>query len=130
MRMVSTRRADINLLKNFITRTEDDYRPPYARVREKYPRQCIFIGTVNPDGSGYLSDVTGNRRFWCVYCRTIDLPKLQQDRDQLIAEAVQLYKKGETLYLEKEMAFAAEKEAAERIVKDPWTDIIAEWAKQ
>jgi len=83
--MASTRKADVNALKNFITRQEDDARPAYARVRVRFPRQSIFIGTVNPDNIGYLSDDTGNRRFWPVLCTKFSLEKLRADRDQLFA---------------------------------------------
>jgi len=125
--MASTRKADVNSLKNFITRQEDDARPAYARTRVRFPRQSIFIGTVNPDSVGYLADETGNRRFWPVLCTNFRLEELRKDRDQLFAEAVQCFKTGETLYLQPELFGAALQEAQQRQVKDPWADIITSY---
>lgn len=55
------RRSEIEGVKNFISKTEDSYRPAYGRVTKNFPRQCIFIGTTNRDE--FLKDDTGGRRF-------------------------------------------------------------------
>jgi len=125
--MITSRKTEADRLKNFISRREDDVRLPYARARNRFPRQCIFIGTINPDGVGYLNDPTGNRRFWPVHCTSFDLDGLKRDREQLLAEAVQEYKKGETLMLPHALQKEAEAEANERLSKDPWEWIISEY---
>jgi predicted P-loop ATPase len=113
------RRADVETLKDFISRERDLYRPPYGRREVDHPRQCVFVGTTNDHI--YLKDSTGGRRFWPVKVGSIDLDALRHDRDQLFAEAVRSFRAGAHWWPEKELEdelIKAEQEA--RYAQDLW----------
>ena len=56
--------SDADSIKAFISRTSDYLRKAYKENEKDYPRQCVFIGTVNNEQ--FLTDRTGNRRFFPV----------------------------------------------------------------
>lgn len=116
-------RKDVDAIKAFITRQVETYRPAYGREEVSEPRRCVFAGTTNKDD--WQRDETGGRRFWPVRVGEIDVPAIEQDRDQLWAEAVTLYRQGERWWLEGEIAEQAKCEAAERRPDDPWRADIA-----
>lgn len=104
------KKADIEAVKSFISKSEDMYRPAYGRVVEVYPRQCIFVGTTNePD---FLLDPTGNRRFLPIDSNPYKVTKsvfddLDSDIDQLWAEAFRIYKSGKPLFMSRDADFLA-----------------------
>lgn len=123
--MSAMTKAESAHLKAFVTRNMEQYRPPYGRKEVKQPRQCVFIGTTNK--SAYLRDETGGRRFWPVATAKIDLEKLAKDRDQLLAEAVELYKQDVAWY--PDIVFEREHilpEQEERFDEDPWAELVSE----
>jgi len=119
-------------IKHFLTKRADDFRLPYGKINQPYPRQCVFGGTVND--SEYLSDPTGNRRFYPVRCHgldrlggKIDIAGLRKVRDQLWAEAAHLYKQGEAWWLTEEEDEAARLEQEARFTADAWESRVAQW---
>jgi len=123
------KRNEAQAIKRFLTLTHDITRFAWARYDQEYPRQSVFIGTVNPDReAGYLSDTEGNRRYWPVATSKIDLQALSRDRDQLFAEAYHRYKQGEKWHIKDALILkTAIDEANLRVGKDPWEETIALW---
>lgn len=118
-------RSELEKTKAFITRRIDNFRPVYGRRYIKVPRQSILIGTTNQDT--YLRDDTGGRRFWPIACTTIDIEAIKADRDQVWAEAVEMYKAGIPWWPSKSLLEDAREEQDARYASDPWEPIIANW---
>lgn len=125
----TTKMADVKALKAFLSRQVDRIRLPYAEFTADIPRQSVFIGTVNPDATNsYLKDKTGNRRFWPVIVRYVKFKAMAEVREQLFAEAVVLYNKGELPYLDDKDSIAISKKMQmSREEEDPWENLIGEW---
>lgn len=108
--MQGTRKADVDIMKGFISRQVDEYRAAYGRVVERHPRTAIICGTTNST-TGFLRDTTGNRRFWPVTVEggTVSVWDMTEEtRAQIWAEALLYQAGGEDSFLDAEM----EKEAA------------------
>jgi energy-coupling factor transporter ATP-binding protein EcfA2 len=113
-------RAEVNKIKAFASRTTDRSRMAFQHYSAARPRQAIFVGTTNE--SKYLRDQTGNRRFWPVETRKIDLEALARDRDQLWAEAATREAAGESIFLLEKFWDVAAAEQAARLEDDPWLE--------
>ncbi|NYS26782.1 toprim domain-containing protein [Rhodobacteraceae bacterium 2376] len=123
-------RAEVGTIKAFISRTSDRFRPPYGKRLVDLPRQCVFAGSVNPEG-GYLKDATGGRRFWPVACGTINIPAIVRDRDQLWAEACVRFHEGYPWWLEERSleALAAEQQS-DRYQGDAWDEPVRRYVER
>lgn len=81
-------RHEVGAVKRFISSPVDRFRATFDKRPAKYPRQVVFVGTTND--AHYLTDTTGNRRFWPVrVTRPPDLAWLEANLEQMFAEAVQ-----------------------------------------
>ena len=90
-------KAEITKVKQYIASSKDYFRASFDRRARDYPRQVVFGGTTNEDH--YLTDPTGNRRFWPVrVSRVCDVEWMLANRDQLFAEALQRIKDGKRMH--------------------------------
>jgi predicted P-loop ATPase len=112
-------KADMRTAKAYFSSSEDRFRVPYGHRLARFPRQSVMAGTTNQ--SEYLSDLTGNRRYWPVACGDIDIVGLGEVRDQLWAEAQMRFARGERWYAEtdEEKAVLAEQQG-DRVAGDVW----------
>ena len=118
-------KAETETLKAFLTRRREIFTPKYGRREVDEPRQCVFIGTTNR--STYLRDETGARRFWPVKVGTIDTAALALARDQLFAEAANLYRTGTPWWPDRQFErehFRPQQDA--RFEADAWEQAIAQ----
>ena len=58
------KKSDIDQLKAFVTKKGDELRLPYDRAFTSYQRRTAFYASVN--AREFLTDTSGNRRFWVV----------------------------------------------------------------
>jgi predicted P-loop ATPase len=114
--LAGLKKIDVETVESFITRTDDKFRQSYGINVENHPRQCVIVGSTN-NTSGFLRDITGNRRFWPVRVNggVKDVWSMTEI-EQLWAEAIYLYKLGEKLFLtgdEERMAYEEQRDAME-----------------
>lgn len=115
--LAGIKKVDVETVKSFISRTDDKFRQSYGVNVESHPRTNIIVGSTNAE-SGFLRDITGNRRFWPVHVtgngkyNAWDLTEV----DQVWAEAIVKYRAGEELFLKGEVAaqaYVAQQQAME-----------------
>lgn len=99
----TTRKADVSALKAFITEEQVTVRKAYARHDLVRPALASLIGTVN-ESTGFLNDDTGNQRFFVTTISAIDWAYTTMDIDQVWAEAVAAYQRGDSWRLTAEEA--------------------------
>lgn len=129
--MMATKKADIEATKHFLSKTEDIYRVAYGRRTSRFPRQCVFIGTTND--REFLRDKTGNRRFWPIdvgvqkNSKSVFDDLTEYEINQVWAEAVELWKAGEKLFLTGEEEKEAKKQQEEHSEESAKAGLIEEY---
>ncbi len=124
--MDAHRKADDTAFKQFLSSPVDRVRWHYGRRAEDVPRQCIFVGTTNMDAYG--KDETGMRRIWPAMAGEpgpdgrggIRLEDVRRDREQLFAEALNLFREGVTWWVDRRV-FVLEPDD-EPLVERPWSE--------
>lgn len=126
--LAGLKKADVESAKQFISKQEDSFRRAYGRNVVTYKRQCIFFGSTN--NRDFLISQTGNRRFWPIDTmvntptRSIFSDLTPGEVAQIWAEAVEIYKAGEPLYLSAELEEFAKTVQQEHLEVDERQGII------
>ena len=115
----TTRKADIDALKFYITREFVRDRKPYARRDTVKPALANFIGTFNPDGAGFLVDQTGNRRFLTTNLDKIAWGYASLDVHQLWAQAVSIVQAGDDWKLTPEQTQERDEQNKVHLISNP-----------
>jgi putative DNA primase/helicase len=115
-------RADSSASKSFFSRITDRFRVPWGRRPADVPRQCVFAGTVNH--FTFLKDDSGNRRYWPVEVGPLKLDWLRAQRDQLWAEAFDLFNKGQIWWPTPEEKALFEDVQERHYVGDAWEPMV------
>jgi putative DNA primase/helicase len=118
----TTSRSHTGMLKAFLTNGKDVIRLPYAAKDTEYPRRTVFVGTVN--GTGFLVDDTGNRRFWVLEVDRCDVlsPDVMQ---QVWAEYMHMYEQGERWHLDQVTLAQLNASNVDHTRIDPLRELIA-----
>jgi predicted P-loop ATPase len=123
-------KSEVGRIKQFLSQRIDRFRAAYGRHVQECPRCCVFFGTSN--NGEYLRDPTGGRRFWPVDLAMQKPIKnvfkdLDNEIDQLWAEAVARWKLGEPLYLSGELEKAAREEQENHREHSPREGVIRDF---
>lgn len=124
------RGSQVSTIKAFLSRQVDKIRLPWDATITELPRACVFAGTVNPGGVGWLHDATGARRFWPLAVGSIDVDGLTHAAPQLWAEAYQRLSDGEEWWITDAVVLAEAQQAVDdRYEEDPWASYIDEYVQ-
>lgn len=131
--LAGMRKAEAETIKLYISKQTDRFRPAYGRRLQEFPRQCIFVGTTNE--TQFLRDTTGNRRFWVVDTPNTPILSMWDDLTpetvRLIwAEAVEIYKAGEELFLPRELEKVAREVQEAYEEENPKAGIVADYLER
>lgn len=126
--LAGIRKYDADSLKNSLSVTTDRCTLKYQNQTTIYERKFVFAGTINPGNNGYLNDSTGNRRFWPVSTKNIDVEGFKKVKEQIWAEAVSVAR-NEKLYLYGELDKLQQEVVSLRLNEHPWTSEIARYCE-
>lgn len=136
--MAGLKKSEVEAAKSFITSGWDNYRASHKMETLNRPRQNVFYGTSN--NIDFMR--AASRRFWPAQTyeqaptKNVGKDLIESEVDQIWAEAMYYYKKGELLYLdaeleeiasEKQKAHTEEDERAGMIMKYLETQLPSNW---
>lgn len=122
------RKTSESRLKSFISQTDDTFIPKYSNNRAAYPRRAVFIGTTNDDD--YLPPKGTSTRWYPIRTEWFNHQMVRQERNQLFAEAVAIFKANPDIDWWEEPASLKKEIAASRKARrafNPYEAKLKEW---
>lgn len=119
------RTSDQDRIKAFVTRTHEKWTPKYMEFATTFARRLVMIGTTNEDD--FLTDEE-NRRWLPVRTSGVDVEGIKRDRDQLWAEALQVWLANGIQWKMAEKLAKGEQEEYKAI--DQWDPIVEQWLRE
>ena len=129
--LVGFKKAEVEAIKNFLSKTADDFHAHYGKNDVHRPRQCIFFASTNEEQ--FLRDSSGERRYWPVK-NCVNPPKYNVWEEltpdivgQIWAEAISHYREKMPLLLPIELSDALHAVQEEYKKVDEWQGVIEEF---
>lgn len=117
------RKKEAEHVKTFIAKQYEEWTPKFREFNTRYARRCIFFGTTNEPE--FLVDKTGHRRWLPFDAGECDPSALANDRDQLWAEALVLFRHNGIMWADAEsLATDVHEQYVER---DAWEEAVMEF---
>jgi predicted P-loop ATPase len=114
------------VVKDFLSKSEDTFRVPYGKDVQRVPRRSVIVGTTNQ--SEFLTDPTGNRRFWIIpVAKPIPIDFVKDMRDMIWAAAFTAYFQGESWQLPVDLRQSQAEENQLYEISDVWEQVIKPW---
>jgi predicted P-loop ATPase len=117
------RNRDAESTKAFISSQVDRWIPKYMEHEVSSPRRFVLLGSTNRHD--FLIDETGNRRWLPFDVGQCDPAAMARDRDQLWAEARDMFQRDGVHYAEAERL--AREHHARYLETDPWEPGISDY---
>jgi hypothetical protein len=124
----SLNRAEASRVKALVSSQTDTFRRKYEASAAQRPRRCVFLGTTND--SAFLTEDMTLRRWWVVQCgdKAFDLKWLQENREQLVAEARVCWDLGEQPVLPVSLRGVHRESVEDVHVSNPIVDAVFAWS--
>jgi len=131
--LAGLRKAEQESIKAFITKQSDRYRPSFGHHEIDRPRQTVFMASSN--NAEFLTDPTGNRRWWTIHCsgaacdpRLHDQAYMKIRVEKVFAEAYARYQSGEPIHIsDPQIQKAMEEKQANHTVQDDRIEGLKAW---
>jgi predicted P-loop ATPase len=116
------KKKEIQELRQFITSTHDEFRPPYARESEVFARRFVFCGTANEND--FMADTYGSRRWWVIPVTNKIVIPSGTEVDAMWKAAMLAYRQGEQWWLTDLEDALNSRKNLDFYGDDPWTSTV------